>query len=220
MKLRTFDRLLARVEQHARPGVLLDVGCATGFLLEAARERGWDPYGVELSEYGSGVAKQRFGETHIVNARLEDATFPDGFFRAVTMTDLIEHVLDPVSTLRVAHRLLDPGGVLCISTPHVGCLSYVLMGRRWTQYKLEHLQYYRPEAMRRLLSTVGFGVVECRAWPKTVTLEYVRTQFARYRHWLISPSVNLLSAMLPRGLRVRPFSVPLGDMLVVAVRHG
>lgn len=220
MKLSTFDRLLARVEQHTRPGALLDVGCATGFLLEAAQRRGWDPYGVEISAYGSTVARQRFGATHIMNTRLEDAAFPDRFFSAVTMTDLIEHVLDPVGTLTVAHRLLRPEGIVCITTPHVGCLSYVLMGRRWTQYKLEHLQYYRPEAMRRLLSTAGFRVVECRAWPKTVTLEYVRTQFARYRHWLISPAVQLVSAALPRSLRARALSVPLGDMLVVAVRHG
>jgi len=220
MKLHTFDRLLARIERHVPRAALLDVGCATGFLLEAAQRRGWEPYGIELSEYGSSVAKRRFGEDHILNARLEDATFADGFFSAVTMTDLIEHVLDPVGTLGIAHRLLRPDGVLCISTPKVGGVSYHLMGRRWTQYKLEHLQYYSPTSIGRLLARLGFTVVECRSWPKTVTFDYVRTQFARYRHGLISPIVAAVGALLPRRARALPFSIPLGDMLVVAVRHG
>src|SRR5579862_1705061 len=99
MKLGTFDRLLARVEQYSRPGALLDVGCATGFLLEAAQRRGWEPYGAELSEYGSDVAKQRFGAGRIMNCGIEEAPFAQGFFAAVTMTDLIEHVTDPLQTL-------------------------------------------------------------------------------------------------------------------------
>jgi SAM-dependent methyltransferase len=220
MKLRTFDRLLARLERQVRPAALLDVGCATGFLLEAAERRGWEPYGIELSDYGSAVAKRRFGEARILNTTLEQAPFPAGFFGAITMSDLIEHVLDPVGALRVAGRLLRPGGVLCISTPKVGSVSYYLMGRRWTQYKLEHLQYYSPEAINRLLSGLGFHVAECRSWPKTVTLDYVAFQFARYRHWLISPAVGALSAVLPRNVRALRFSIPLGDMLVVAVRQG
>jgi len=219
-KLATFDRLLARVERYVRPGALLDVGCATGFLLEAADRRGWEPHGVELSPYASRVAQRRFGASQVACGRLEDATFPDGFFAAVTMTDLIEHVPDPVGTARGAHRLLRPGGVLCLSTPKVGCLSYHLMGSHWTQYKSEHLQYFSPAAATRLLTRVGFGVVECGAWTKTVTLDYVRAQFVRYRHWLVSPLVEGLSRVLPSVLRTRQLSLPLGDMLVVAVRHG
>lgn len=219
MKLLTFDRLLAEVERQVPAGKLLDVGCATGFLLEAARRRGWDPFGVELSEYASSVARQRFGSERIVHGLLEEAAFAEESFRAITMTDLIEHVTDPVRTLRVAHRLLEPGGVLAITTPMVGSFSYRCMGRRWTHYKTEHLQYYRPEAIRRQLEAAEFRFLAWRGWPKCVTMEYVRAQFGRYRHWLISPLVQGACRILPPSLRAAPFFVPLGDMLVVARRE-
>lgn len=219
MKLRTFDRLLVEIERQVAPGRLLDVGCATGFLLEAARRRGWEAFGVELSEYASRVARERFGSERVVHGRLEEAGFEAGSFRALTMTDLIEHVADPLGTLRDAHRLLEAGGVLALTTPMVGSCSHRCMGRRWTHYKSEHLQYYRPQAIRGQLEAAGFRSVAWRGWPKCVTMEYVRTQFGRYRHWLVSPLVRGACRLLPSSLRAAPFFVPLGDMLVIARRE-
>jgi 2-polyprenyl-3-methyl-5-hydroxy-6-metoxy-1,4-benzoquinol methylase len=216
MKRKTFEQLLAQLEAHVAPGRLLDVGCATGFLLQTAQARGWDPFGVELSAYASGVARRRFGDERIVHGPLEGAAFSKGFFQAITMTDFIEHVPDPVGTLRKAHFLLRPDGILCLSTPMVGSLSHRLMGRRWTHYKAEHLQYYSPQSLQRHLQAAGFKMLSHRSWPKTVTLEYARSQFDRYRHWLISPAIRLLSASVPPPMRAWQIRVPLGDMLVLA----
>src|SRR5205807_2536757 len=41
----------------ARPGALLDIGCAAGFFLDEARRRGWDVRGCELSEYAQTYAR-------------------------------------------------------------------------------------------------------------------------------------------------------------------
>jgi 2-polyprenyl-3-methyl-5-hydroxy-6-metoxy-1,4-benzoquinol methylase len=219
IKMSTFSRLFDDIERHTQIGPVLDVGCATGYLLEAAERRGWQPFGIELSEYGSSVAKKKFGDTSVFHGRLEETTFQNESFAAITMTDLIEHVLDPVDTLQIAYRLLRPGGVLCITTPRVGGLSYHLMRSKWTQYKLEHLQYFSPESLAPLLARAGLSLIEAKTWPKTVTLNYVRTQFARYRHSLISPAVEFSTRVVPAKLRSRPIALPLGDMLALARRE-
>ena len=218
LKKTTFSRLFDSIERRGPRGALLDVGCATGYLLEAAEERGWKPHGIELSEYGSRVAKQRFGDDRIFHGRLEEATFADGSFAAITMTDLIEHVLDPVDTVKIVLGLLAPGGVLCITTPRAGGVSYHLMGKRWTQYKLEHLQYFNPESLTQLLAHSGFTAIEVRSWPKTVSLDYVSTQFARYRHSLISPLVAVSSRIFPPVVKSTAIALPLGDMIALATK--
>lgn len=218
MKVATFERLLRRVESYRAPGRLLDVGCATGFLLEVAERRGWESHGIEVSSYSSGVARERFGEARVRTGELAHAELAPGAFRAVTMTDLIEHVVDPMATLRAAHAALERDGLLCLTTPRVGGASHRAMGRRWTHYKREHLQYFSPDAVRRLLGAADFRVLECRSWPKTLTFDYACGQFTRYRHWLVSPLVEALRHLLPAGVRSRHFALPLGDMLVIAAR--
>ena len=58
-KKRTFAHVLERLP--VKEGPLLDCGAATGFLLEVARERGYQPYGVELSEFGAAELARKFG---------------------------------------------------------------------------------------------------------------------------------------------------------------
>src|SRR6266702_6904096 len=62
MKLSTFDLRLDLIKRYTQSGRILDVGCATGFFLEAARAAGFTPFGVELSDYSSKIAKGKFGE--------------------------------------------------------------------------------------------------------------------------------------------------------------
>src|SRR3989344_5210189 len=51
-----FERVLDIIESHVSRGRLLDIGAATGFFLNLARERGWVVAGVEISDYAAKVA--------------------------------------------------------------------------------------------------------------------------------------------------------------------
>ena len=59
----------------------------------------------------------------IVHGTLEDARFPDGRFAVVVLSDLLEHVREPMIFLREVRRVLRPGGRLLIVTPDLGSLS-------------------------------------------------------------------------------------------------
>src|SRR5437868_6140620 len=84
-----------RSPRSAARARLLDCGAATGFLLDVARDLGYDPYGLELSEFGAGVIAGKLGADRVFCGELQHAKFDGvqpGGFDVVTMCDYIEHV--------------------------------------------------------------------------------------------------------------------------------
>lgn len=136
----------------------LDVGCSTGFVVEAAREAGWDAIGIDLNP--SAI---EFGRTRGLDLRpvaLEDAELADASFDAVSLFDVLEHLLDPVRTLRSCTRLLRPGGIVFLYVPNYDSASRLLMGKEahfiWPTH---HLNYYTPVTIRDLMARQGLETV-------------------------------------------------------------
>ncbi|OEJ17706.1 methyltransferase [Brachyspira hampsonii] len=67
MKKKCFQHILKKILNYVDKGNILDVGSATGFLLEVAKEIGFEPYGIEISEYASSIAKKKFGDDRVCN---------------------------------------------------------------------------------------------------------------------------------------------------------
>lgn len=216
MKMQTFKHYLDIIESLSgrSPKKLLDVGCATGFLLEIAKERDYDCYGVEISSYACQQATKLFGN-HIFCGTLEDAKFPPGFFDVVAMADLLEHVIDPRKTLIKAKKILKENGLLFLVTPDVGSLSSKLMGKYWINYKEEHLYYFDKKSISRLLQELSFVVVDIRPAKKTLTLDYFMYQFRVYQRPIISQILEVVR-FLPRQIRSFPFKIHSGDTIIIA----
>jgi 2-polyprenyl-3-methyl-5-hydroxy-6-metoxy-1,4-benzoquinol methylase len=132
----------------------LDVGCSTGFVVEAARARGWDAIGIDLNpsaiEYGKGRGLD------LRTVALEDAGFAPGSFDAVSLFDVLEHLFDPVRTVRACVELLAPDGILFLYVPNFDSASRLLMGKEahfiWPTH---HLNYYTPSTIRDLMVRNG-----------------------------------------------------------------
>jgi hypothetical protein len=151
---------LESIETHAgRKGRLLDVGAATGDFLDLARGRGWKVAGVEPSEWASAKAREEKG-LDITTRTLENAGFDPESFGAVTLWDSIEHMSDPAGTLRAAARVLEPGGILAISTGAVPHLDRELSSGWY--YPPWHLYYFSPETLGEMCARAGFEIVETR----------------------------------------------------------
>jgi SAM-dependent methyltransferase len=161
--------LLDAFEALTPPGRLLDVGCATGWLLEHARARGWQAQGVELSAAAVGFARGRGLDVH--HGDLASAALPAASFDLVYMGDVLEHVPDCRATLAEVARLLRPGGHLYLRGPitthslarSLALWGYRLLGRvivlREPPY---HLWEFTPRSLARLASEVGLTVVRAR----------------------------------------------------------
>ena len=211
MKKHTFALRLKELEKAVEPGRILDVGTASGFFLEVAQSRGFAPYGVELSEYSGKLAIEKFGADRIHLGTLETAPFPKRSFRAIAMSDLLEHVPDPVATLRLARDFLEEGGVLQIVTPDTGSFSRKCMGSTWTQYKAEHLSYWNAHVLRSAAKETGYRVLSVRPARKVMTLRYLNAQLAVYSHPVLTPLFRIGEIALS-PLQDCHFQLSLGEM--------
>ncbi len=164
------ERRLDEIERLVPPsGRLLDVGCSRGYLLEAARDRGWQAAGVELNPRSVELARSRGLEVHC--GQLADAPLAPESFDVVTAFDVIEHLRSPRAFLAQVHRLLRPDGLLVLTTPNIGGLvprcTYWLVGRTVGAWEHPtppgHLVQFSRHTLFAILSRTGFRVAVWRA---------------------------------------------------------
>lgn len=154
---------LASLEKRAAPGRLLDVGCGPGFLLEAARERGWTAVGIDPSPFS--VAHVRGLGFEAYEGLLHEADLAPGSFDAVALLQVVEHVLDPRELIEGCLKLLKPGGALLVATPNPRSLLAAAQRERFNYWiPPVHCVWYTPSALARLLRQAGFSRVETSTW--------------------------------------------------------
>jgi len=211
----SFVARLAEIETyHPKRGRLLDVGCATGVLLEVAAARGWEAEGVEVSAFAAARCRER--GLRVREGDVTHVKLAAGGYDVIVMDDVIEHLADPRKVLRTLHGLLAPDGLLTINTPNeTGWLRHA-MGRGWFHYKpQEHLYYFAPATLTRLLTQAGFQVLGTRRSGKIVTLAYLCGRVRAYNPF----ASRVLTATLARlSVAQRRFLLPLGEFAIFARR--
>ncbi len=180
--LKTAQRRLRLIERYRpAPGRLLDVGCALGFFLEAARQRGWDATGIDVSAYAVAAAKKRLG-SNVLCGQIQEMRFAEASFDVVTMWDVIEHTTNPLQQLQECHRVLKDEGLLVLCTPDIGSCVAKATGERWMGFKLadEHLYYFSRDTAQKMLNKAGFDPLQVFYIGKYVTLEFFFKRLALY----------------------------------------
>jgi SAM-dependent methyltransferase len=155
--------LFERARAGGRRPRALDVGCATGALLAALRDSGWEPQGVEISREQASYGERRFG-LPIFAGTLEAAAFTSASFDLVHASHLIEHLNSPASFLEEAARVLAPGGLIVLTTPNAAGFQARLLGPRWRSAIYDHLYLFSLRTLRALLESRGFALVRVATW--------------------------------------------------------
>jgi len=151
-------------------GRLLDVGCGSGTMAKALkRERPeLDVHGADFSASTIEAAQKDAQGVTFVQAPAEALPFDDGWFDAVTMFDVLEHVDDPARVLAEIARVLKPGGRFHIVLPLEGqprtLYALIGCGTRWTA-KVKyagHIQIYSDARYREEALAAGLPVRSAR----------------------------------------------------------
>lgn len=189
----------------------LDVGCAGGASLVAARSLGFESQGVEPSHWMAEFGRREYG-VNIRDGILEAGLFPNSSFDLISMWDVLEHVPDPNAIVGLIHDLLKPGGVYVVTYPDVGSWLTRLLGDRWPFWLSVHLLYYTPKTIRRQLEQKGFEVLEIRPYYQTLQMDYVLERATPY-----FPPAGWVRPLL-RGLGLGNSSLTyyIGQTLVIA----
>jgi SAM-dependent methyltransferase len=137
---------------------ILDIGCGTGFALDAARKHGLQTYGIELNPHAAAETRSR---GHTVFTVLVQGLEPrwNGYFDMITLNQLLEHVPDPVGLVRDCVRLLSKGGVIAIAVPSsTGVVGWhPWMALNWPPH---HLSRWRRRDFVTLADRCSLAVVK------------------------------------------------------------
>ncbi len=176
---RTFKRRWQRIIRGvSQPGKMLDVGCASGFLLGVAQAGGWNVTGLEWSEHAKAQAPALIGK-RIRLGTLPDAGLQPASLDVITFWDFLEHSGDPRKDLEQAARLLKPGGRLSVIIPDAGSLLARFMGPRWEEFKKpqEHLYFFTGAQLQRLVISLGFEIIATKREGKYASLGFAFSRF-------------------------------------------
>ncbi|HEY2042996.1 MAG TPA: methyltransferase domain-containing protein [Jatrophihabitans sp.] len=150
---------------------VLDIGCDTGYLGEELSAFGNRVSGVEIDPVTAEEAAKHL--ERVVVADLEGdnplSRFEAGSFDVVIFGDVLEHLRDPLPTLRAARPLLAPGGSIIISTPNVahGDIRLGLLKGQFRYTKTgildeTHTRFFTRDSLVDFLRDGGFVLADLR----------------------------------------------------------
>ena len=192
-------------------GGFIEVGPDIGLFTEnCVREGRYDEYWLfepnrDVLPALSKIVEGR--KSHIIHDMFGFSNVPDHASSAAVMIHVLDHLLDPVATLRELRQKLKPGARLLLVTHDESSLLRRLVGWRWPAFCLQHPQIYNPESMRVLLEAAGFEVLEQRK-----TVNYFQVDFLlKHLLWAFGMKVQsvLSTGQLTLGLK-------LGNMLTIS----
>jgi SAM-dependent methyltransferase len=143
-------------------GELMDIGCAYGPFLAAARDAGFSPLGLEIAADAVDYVQKTLGIPcfQLPFPALDRSLFPDGRFDVVSLWFVIEHfesLSGAGGVLAEIHRLLAPGGVLAFSTPSGSGISARKSLRAFLEHSPpDHFSIWEPCRTRKILRRAGF----------------------------------------------------------------
>ena len=216
LKIATARPRIETIKQLTSGKRLLDVGCATGFFLEAASEQGFDVRGVEFSTVAISLARPDIQGRIVCGDVNALSNKEEAKFDVVSAFDIIEHVQDPAKFLSEIHEILEPGGIFALSTPDTGHFLRYVMASKWPMLQpMQHTVLFSRRGLTALLESSGYVEVMVETARKVLTVNYLAEQLAatnpgahRVYRWL--------RQLIPPPLRDRPFAVNIGEMIVYA----
>jgi SAM-dependent methyltransferase len=172
LQVKDYDKTRALLNSlYPKRGRLLEIGSGLGYLLAAFKQDGWDVLGVEPYFQACRYARENFG-VEVKNAILETAEIPDESCDVVLLNHVIEHLDDPLNTLRFINRVLKPGGHFVIETPRYDTLSFKLLGRRERSINcVGHIYFFTTQTLKNFYEAVGFEQVDLRYTGRSLTME-------------------------------------------------
>ncbi len=148
---------LAQLAGGLRGRSLLEVGCAYGFFLELAGEKGLEAHGIDITVDGVRYANERLGVRAQMGDYLSTTRAPVDL---VTMWDTVEHLPRPDLFVAKAARELAPGGLLAITTGDIGSFNARMRKGSWRMiHPPTHLHYFSVPTISLLLQRNGLDVV-------------------------------------------------------------
>ena len=150
-----YDELLEMFEPFRKTNKILDIGCGYGFFSHVAKKKGWEVYGVEVSEEASKNCEVK--GINMFQGSITDADFDPEMFDIIISIEVIEHVNTPNTFVQQSNKFLRKGGGMYVTTPNFNSyLRYKLKEKYDVIDYPTHLCYFTSKTFRNVFESNGF----------------------------------------------------------------
>ena len=193
---------------------IFEVGGGNGFFLEAAKDGGFaNVAGVEPSTEAINAARADI-KPHMIASMMKAGVLADNSFEVGTMFHTLDHLTDPVSTLKTCADALQKGGVFVVAIHNERSWSARLMGERSPIIDVEHTHLYTRKSGEALFKKIGFIDVRSGAYNNHYSLAYILHLIPisrTFRKRVLESSIGTLLSKIK-------VIVPLGNMWVAGTK--
>jgi 2-polyprenyl-3-methyl-5-hydroxy-6-metoxy-1,4-benzoquinol methylase len=135
--------------------VLLDIGSGHGFFLYAAKQMGYEAFGLDIDQEAVDFCKNNFNIS-VYETPIDSIDSVSKKIEIVTAWQVLEHLSHPGEITRKVSSKLEPGGIFSGSVPNIGGIYAKIRGRKW--YMIippEHLNYFTQASLSNMLQNAG-----------------------------------------------------------------
>jgi Methyltransferase domain len=143
----------------------------------------------------------------IVHDMFDHAPVPEASVGAAVMIHVLDHLLDPMETLRSVKQKLVVGGKILVVTHDESSLLRRVFGQRFPPFCLQHPQLYNPTSVRAMLEAAGYQDVRVQRSSNYFPVHFLVKQFL----WACGLRVSRVPQFWSWSIRLR-----LGNILAVA----
>jgi 2-polyprenyl-3-methyl-5-hydroxy-6-metoxy-1,4-benzoquinol methylase len=151
---------------------ILEVGCGRGYILGELKKSGAEVYCLESTTAADWILTNQDIKVMTINEGDEGCwPFEPEFFQLIIYWHVLEHLADPIGSLKQATRCLTPGGTLCISVPNVTSLQARLHLPTWFHLDVpRHLYHFSKSGIISLLEKHGYQITQVKAGDRSQNL--------------------------------------------------
>ena len=203
------------LKRFQKPGTILDIGAAAGFILKGYENKGWHGTGLEPNQ-----KMAEYGEKHlnldIINGSLETIKSAKKY-NVVSMVQVVAHFYDINTAFKNISNLLETDGLLLIETWNKNSLIAKLSGKNWHEYSPPSvLNWFSKKSLLKLAHKHQFSLVASRPTLKKISLSHARSLAEhKSKQSLLFKIVDAFLGILPKKLNLY---YPADDLFWMVLR--
>ena len=141
------------------PGVVFEMGCGDGIMLNSLRAHGWQVFGNERTLGAAHFARHQLNVPIFVGGL--DSLNPAPIADLIILFQVLEHLEDPIMILKQLNHIIKPTGRLIIAVPNFGGWQSRIGGKKWLHLDVpRHLFHFSPQSLQYCLNKSGFTITQ------------------------------------------------------------
>ncbi|MFQ5864085.1 MAG: class I SAM-dependent methyltransferase [bacterium] len=201
-----------KIEHLKSTGRLLDIGCGTGEFLHEMKRHGWEVEGIEKDKAAAEYAKREYG-LKVSTYNLDETKIKENYYDIITMWHVLEHLFQPLETLKLVQQVLKDEGWLLIAVPNISSFDARFYLNNWAPLDApRHLQHFVPKSLKGLIETAELEVVDFQHMPLDACYNCLLSEFlilAQKPKWKVLQPFFLL-----RGVSIALISMIEGSRFI------